>query len=154
MSGCRQGFYPHQPVRGSRALPGCAVLGCQPCKGPVKGSPAVGLPAADLQKPRPADRDKRGLRPLDKPGVGTGTAHETLECVQDPISNFFRISRRKFFLICYTQLLEFFLNKDTTNCGIFLLNFGRNVKLTKDKVQRWQAIGWQYCPTYKLMLPD
>jgi endonuclease III len=29
-----------------------------------------------------------------------------------------------------------------------------HIKTTKDKVQSWQAIGWQYCPVCRIMLPD
>lgn len=29
-----------------------------------------------------------------------------------------------------------------------------HIKITKDKVQSWQAIPWQYCPECKMMLMD
>jgi MoaA/NifB/PqqE/SkfB family radical SAM enzyme len=83
-----RGFVHISPSGGSRALPGRAVLRCKPCKGPVTGSPALGVPAAGSQKPRTSDRDKRGLRPLDKPGMGAGTAHEPLGRVQAPTGQF------------------------------------------------------------------
>lgn len=29
-----------------------------------------------------------------------------------------------------------------------------HIKTTKDCVQKWNAIPWQYCPDCKIMLPD
>ena len=29
-----------------------------------------------------------------------------------------------------------------------------HIKQTRDKVQTWSAIPWQYCPVCKMMLPD
>jgi hypothetical protein len=29
-----------------------------------------------------------------------------------------------------------------------------HIKITKDKVQSWHAIPWQYCPVCKMMLVD
>jgi len=29
-----------------------------------------------------------------------------------------------------------------------------HIKTSKDKVQSWKAIPWQYCPECKLVLPD
>ncbi|MGA2913513.1 MAG: hypothetical protein ABSE07_08355 [Methanoregula sp.] len=32
--------------------------------------------------------------------------------------------------------------------------WGPHIKITKDKVQAWSAVQWQYCPVCKIMLPD
>lgn len=29
-----------------------------------------------------------------------------------------------------------------------------HIKQTKDKVQAWRAVPWQYCPECRVMLPD